>query len=373
MRRALLQFVVFVVMVVVCTCYIGCGGSKSSVNAAPSSQTVAAGPANSAPTATLPTTSGAPAASAPSGTAAPATGVTTTAAATPSTHHIFVMSEENTSYSAVVGNTSQMPYYNSLVSKGTMWSNYYSNAHGSMLSYIETLSGTSFNCNGNDCGASGSLTGPSLMDLMNAKGMAWKGYFDGVSTCGELAPQSTNWIVNPDSNGNQNYYQRHAGFPWYAVGTATAATCKSGGNGWWGMSQFTSDLASGSIGYLNWITPDGTSDGHDGTLQQMDAFMQKYLTPLLASSYFQPGGDGILIIWWDEASLSDNSCGGPDGKSCGGKIPMMVIGPGIKANNDDVTSANHDSAARFIQQQLGFTPSLGKSVSVPDFSNTLLP
>ena len=99
--------------------------------------------------------------------------------------------------------------------------------------------------------------------------------------------------------------------------------------------------------------------------------MAKYLTPLLASSYFQPGGDGILIIWWDEAALSDKGCGGPDGTSCGGRIPMIVIGPGIQADNQDPTPSNHDSVSRFIQQQLGFTPSLGKSVNVPDFANTL--
>jgi acid phosphatase len=283
------------------------------------------------------------------------------------------MSEENTSYDAVVGNTGQMPYLNSLVSKGTLWANYYANAHGSMLAYIETLSGQTFNCNGNDCVASGSITGPSLMDLMNAKGMTWKGYFDGLSSCGQVAPQSTNWMINPDSNGNQNYYQRHTGFPWYAVGTATAATCKAGGNGWWPMSQFTTDLANQSVGYLNWITPDGTSDGHDGSLQQMDAFLQKWLAPLLASSYFQPGGDGILIIWWDEASLSDNSCGGPGGNNCGGRIPMIVLGPGIQANNLDQTSANHDSVSRFIQQQLGLTPSLGNSANVADMSQTMSP
>jgi hypothetical protein len=50
---------------------------------------------------------------------------------------------------------------------------------------------------------------------------------------------------------------------------------------------------------------------------------------------------------------------------------MIVIGPGIQANNQDPTSSNHDSVSRFIQQQLGFTPSLGNSVNVPDFSQTL--
>ena len=45
------------------------------------------------------------------------------------------------------------------------------------------------------------------------------------------------------------------------------------------MSQFTTDLANNSVGYLNWITPDGTSDGHDGTLQQMNVFMAEVAAP----------------------------------------------------------------------------------------------
>ena len=137
------------------------------------------------------------------------------------------------------------------------------------------------------------------------------------------------------------------------------------------MSQFSTDLANKSFGYVNWITPDGTSDGHDGSLTQLDDFMAKWLPQLLASSYFQPGGDGILIIWWDEAAISDVGCGGPDGTSCGGRVPMIVIGPGIQANNQDATSSNHDSLCRFMQEQLGFTPILGASVNVSDFTNTL--
>lgn len=333
-----------VVVLLLAAFSIGCGGGQSAA-ATPSQNTQSQTPTVSNTSSASPVTTG--------------------------PHHIFVMSEENQSYSSVIGNTSQMPYINKLLSQGTLWSNFYANQHGSMHAYIETMSGTAFTCSGNDCGANGALTGPSLMDLMNAKGMAWKGYFDGLSICGQLAPQSSNWIINPDSNGKQNYYQRHTPYPWYAMAQSTISTCSGGsGNGWWPMSQFTTDLANHSFGYLNWITPDGTSDGHDGSLQQVDAFMAKWLPQLLTSSYFQPGGDGILIIWWDEAALSDVSCGGPDGTSCGGKIPMIVIGPGIQANNQDPTPSNHDSVSRFIQEQLGFTPSLGKSVSVPDFTQT---
>ncbi len=270
----------------------------------------------------------------------------------------------------MVGNTGGMPFFNALLAKGTLWGNYYSNAHGSQLAYIETLSGQTFNCNGNDCGASGALTGASLMDLMNAHSLPWKGYFDGLSSCGQLAPDSNNWIISPDANGG-NYYQRHTGFPWYAAGTATIASCANGGDGWWPVSQLTADLAANAVGAFNWITPDGSDDGHDGTLQQLDAFLQTWVTPLLASSYFQTGGDGILIIWWDEADLSNFACGGPGGTSCGGQVPVLVLGPAIRGGNVDNTQANHDSTLRFVQEQLGLTPSLGNSVNVPDMTGTL--
>ena len=297
MRRALLKFSFFVVVIVTCTFYLGCGGSKSPVSAA--SQTN------------------------PAGTTGSATPTTTTAptAATPTSHHIFIMSEENPSYGSVIGNTSQMPYINSLLSKGTLWTNFYANQHGSMHGYIETMSGTAFNCSGNDCGASGALTGPSLMDLMNAKGMAWKGYFDGLSSCGQLAPRRRTGSLIRIPTAHRTTISATLRYPWYAVGTATISQLSDGSE--WLVADEPVHHRSGEqiLRILNWITPDGTSDGHDGTLTQMDAFMAKWLPQLLASSYFQPGGDGILIIWWDEAALSDVSCGGPDGTSCGGRIP----------------------------------------------------
>ena len=48
--------------------------------------------------------------------------------------------------------------------------------------------------------------------------MAGKDTFDGLEQLRSACPSIRNWILNPDSNGKQNYYQRHTRFPWYAVG-----------------------------------------------------------------------------------------------------------------------------------------------------------
>src|SRR5579871_2539431 len=294
--HAPLFFALLLVLAPVCGC--NAAGSQPLSSDLPTATGNAGAPGNNDGTTPSSTGSSTPtAAPAPANTPIPTdTPAPHAPTSSTATHHIFVIAEENTSYSNVIGNTSQMPYLNSLVPKATIWGNYYSNAHGSMLSYIETISGQTFNCTGNDCAKSGALTGPSLMDVMNSNGMTWKGYFDGLKDCGQLAPQSSNWIIDPDSNGKR-YFQMHTPFPWYAVGTATIANCSNNNNGWWPVTQLTTDLASRSVGQFNWISPDGTNDGHDSGPPQQDAFMQQYLTPLLASSYFQPGGDGILIIW----------------------------------------------------------------------------
>ena len=162
LSQALRRMVLFGVVVITCTIYIGCGSSPSSQNSAqnPSSQ-------------------------------APQAGANSPGAASSATHHIFVMSEENTSYGSVVGNTSQMPYINSLLSKGTLWTNLLCQSAWVDARLYRDVERDGVQLQRKRLRSQRALTGPSLMDLMNAKGMAWKGYFDGLSSCGQLAPQST--------------------------------------------------------------------------------------------------------------------------------------------------------------------------------------
>ncbi|MEO8726071.1 MAG: hypothetical protein ABI383_08085, partial [Acidobacteriaceae bacterium] len=82
--------------------------------------------------------------------------------------------------------------------------------------------------------------------------------------------------------------------------------------------------------------PDLTHDGHnpDNTriaLSNADNYLAGLLPPLLNSSYFQPGGDGVLIVTFDESDLTgDNKCGtNPETNNCGGHIFLAVIGPQV--------------------------------------------
>ena len=51
---------------------------------------------------------------------------------------------------------------------------------------------------------------------------------------------------------------------------------------------------------LSWLVPNGCDDAHDCSIQTFDNWLHDEIGPLLLSSYFRPGGTGLLIIVFDE-------------------------------------------------------------------------
>jgi acid phosphatase len=62
-------------------------------------------------------------------------------AATPAFSHVFIVVEENESYSQVVGNPS-MPYLNMLISNYGLATQYFANGHPSLPNYLWLTSGS---------------------------------------------------------------------------------------------------------------------------------------------------------------------------------------------------------------------------------------
>ena len=58
----------------------------------------------------------------------------------PRSKHVYIVAEENRSYEQIVGSTS-MPYLNSLLAKGGVATQFYSNMHGSLENYLILTSG----------------------------------------------------------------------------------------------------------------------------------------------------------------------------------------------------------------------------------------
>src|SRR6185437_12792945 len=127
------------------------------------------------------------------------------------------------------------------------------------------------------------------------------------------------------------------------------------------FSQFVVDLANHSLPEFSYIVPSVDDDAHDGTPLEADNWLQaNVVAPLSSSSVFQSGGDGILIVDFDEAESSDTSHGG-------GHVAAVFWGPigkrGYQQTSD--TTYQHESMLLTIMDALGLSNPPGLAANAP--------
>jgi phosphatidylinositol-3-phosphatase len=259
----------------------------------------------------------------------------------PRSKHVYIVAEENRSYEHIVGSAS-MPYLNSLLAKGGLATQFYSNEHGSLENYLIVTSGQYLTHN-NDTLAVFNVDNIERHLLTN--GMTFKSYAQTLPFAGYTGLYSG------------AYMKRHAPLPYY-TDMANSSLIKNHDS----AVQMATDIANGTLPNFAFITPDGDHDMHNcganlgACLFTADQWLKSNIGPLLASAPFQPGGDGILIIWADEADLStDNRCSATVLTGCGGHIVVAMIGPQIKAGYKSTTTYHHQSVLRTMLEALGTT------------------
>src|SRR5215467_9344739 len=250
-----------------------------------------------------------------------------------SSHVVFVM-DENTSYATTLA---QMPWLVSLGSANGYTTNYVSNTSGSAMDYFWVASGSchsavscalpagthDFICDGNGC--SSPITDDNIFRELNARGISWKVYAQSYAAAGRT-------VTTPDLANGTHYYRRHNGATWYSdiLSNVTGSQSKIVD-----FSQFPQDLANDALPQFAIIAPDGANDGHDTGPVPANNFLKANLTALLAKPYFQPGGDGLLIITFDNG---DEDIAGP--------VYTAVIGPNVTPHTVSSTTYHHENAFR---------------------------
>ena len=259
----------------------------------------------------------------------------------PRSKHVYIVAEENRSYERVVGSAA-MPYLNSLLGKGAVATQFYSNEHGSLENYLILTSGQYLTHN-NDTLAVFNVDNIERHLLTN--GMTFKSYAQTLPFAGYTGLYSG------------AYMKRHAPLPYY-TDMANSSLIKNHVS----STELAKDIANGTLPNFGFITPDGNNDMHNcGTnlnicFAAADNFLKNTIGPLLASAPFQPGGDGVLIIWADEADLgSDNRCSATVLTGCGGHILVAMIGPQVKAGYKSTATYHHQSVLRTVLEAMGTT------------------
>ena len=267
----------------------------------------------------------------PTPTPAPITGPVT------SYGHVFLVVEENHSFSSVVGNTS-MPYFNSLVSKYGLATQYFANTHPSIGNYFVLTTGVVVT--NNESGSPAMVTADNIVRELLAAKKTWKSYAESLPSVGYLGGD-----VYP-------YAQHHN--PFVFLQDAIVPTQV---NNIVPLTQLTTDLANNQLPNFSFILPNQLNNAHDGTLAQADTWLQQNIGPLIASPTFQR--DGLLILTFDESDSSDLQNGG-------GHIATVVISAHAKKGFQSTTFYQHESTLREVLHALGVAKFPGNAASAPD-------
>ena len=264
------------------------------------------------------------------GTVTASTSVTvTTTTGVPVFGHVFLLMEENHSYSSVIGpsSSSSMPYLNSLAAQYGLATHYFANTHPSLGNYFELTTGQIIT---NDDSFSGTVSADNVVRHLLTAGKSWKSYAENLPAVGY-----TGGDVYP-------YVKHHNPFTYFT----DVVNSQNQLSNLVPFTEFAADLRNNQLPQYSFIIPNLQDDGHDGTLGQADNWLKANIAPLIASPSFQR--DGLLIILFDESYSNDTQYGG-------GQVAALVISPLAKKGYKSTTLYQHQSVCRLLMQGLGLT------------------
>lgn len=256
----------------------------------------------------------------------------------PPSNHVFVVMFENTNFSSVYGN-GNLPTFNSLANTWSLGTQYYANFHPSIGNYFELTAGE--HVTDNDDGYTGPMTDDNIVRELTAAGKSWKEYSEGLPyvgyTGGDICPQTS-----------CQYVRHHNPMTYFS----DVLNSSSQQQNLVPFSQLQNDITSGALPNYGFIVPNNCDNGHDDSICPMSSFADPWLqnnivNTLLQSGPFQPGGDGILFIVFDES--------GDDNTNGGGLVYMAVIGPQVKRGYQSGTFYQHQSLLRTVTNALGIS------------------
>src|SRR5436305_1196536 len=250
---------------------------------------------------------------------------TTTSPTVPASSHVFLLVEENHSYSSVIGSSS-MPYLNSLASKYGLATQYYPNTHPSIGNYFMMTPGHTITNNDSLCST---LTQDNVVRHLLTAGKTWKSYAESLPSVGYTGC------------GGSPYARKHNPLSYFSD-----VVNSSEKNNLVPFTKFASDLANHTLPQFSFIVPNLLHDAHDGSLATADAWLQTNIAPLLASATFQNGG--LLIIVFDESVDSDTAHGG-------GHVISVVIGPKVRLGHKSTVMYQHQNALKTLMKALGLS------------------
>lgn len=260
----------------------------------------------------------------------------------PKAGHVFLVMEENHSYSSVIGNTA-MPYLNSLAQNYGLATQYYANTHPSIGNYFMLTTGQILTNDDSRTPSNFPVSADNIVRHFLNANVTWKSYAESLPSVGYTGSDVSPYVVH------------HNPFAYFTdVQNSTMEKLNLVP-----FTQFQTDLANGTLPQFSYIIPNVNDDAHNGTLQQADSWLKTNIAPVLASPAFQ--NNGLMVIVFDESYDSDTASGG-------GHVAMLVLSPQGKGSYKSTTHYQHQSTLRLMMDALGISSFPGAAASAPEMS-----
>jgi phospholipase C len=339
----------------------------------------------------------------------PVWGVSSTAAAAPAPsagiphyEHIFLIIEENKSYSEIIGEHSIAPNINRLAEHYGQATQFYAEVHPSQGNYVAMLGGDTFGIHDDDayyckpqlhdrfCPKSSradyadhTVTAESLVDQLESHGLTWKAYMESIPVPGSDAARWPTRDKPVEGMPAELYAVKHNGFMTFKRVQDDPRRAER----IVGFDVLERDLASGKLPNYAHIVPNQCNDMHgrdagpyvpedcnksnaDGLIRRGDQVVGKLVEEIMHSAVWTAPGHVAIVITFDENGKTERNnsaqgCCGYDPKSAanfgGGRIPTIVITNHGVRGVKDATPYNHYSLLRTTETAFGIDEHLANA------------
>jgi hypothetical protein len=272
------------------------------------------------------------------GTNVPTPTLTAPPSTVPGFDHVFVVYMENEDYGNIIGNTSQAPYINSLLSSGTSLSQSYATTHPSDPNYMALAAGGLYGLYDNSISTT-TINAPNVGNSVENAGKTWKAYVDGANG---PCDYSQHGYYYPD-DVPFTYFQQ------FKADTSPTSYCAKHDQP---LSQMFTDLGSASTTpNFVWFEADDCNDMESCGITAGDTWLKNTL-PSIFNSPAWTTQRSLLILTWDEGAVKSFGPGYPN------QVPTILLGSqnSVKAGYSSAQRTNQYGLLRTVDKALGLTP-----------------
>ena len=237
----------------------------------------------------------------------------------PAFEHVVVIVFENKARSAVLGNRNA-PGFNAFARRGAVLSGYRGVTYPSLPNYLALVSGSTHGIR-SDC-TTCVVDAPHLADALEAKGLTWRTYAEGLPRPGWTGAR------------RGRYAKKHVPFLYFRSVLSNPRRLRN-------VVQL-SRLAPRRLPDFALVVPDMCHDMHDCPVAVGDAWLRRFLPPLLKVE------GAVIFVVFDEAYVPGNG------------VPALALGPLVRPGVRFRPTMSHYGLLRTIEDGLGL-PRLGRS------------